>query len=73
MQNVSPYTVSASQYNFDFRANSNNAQSGITAIEVSQLQSQRICVATEDGTFFYSDDAGTVWTKSSTFSVGGES
>jgi hypothetical protein len=67
----SPYTVTATQYNYNFRANSNNTTSGITAIEVSQQQPERMYVATEDGTFFYSTNHGSSWTKSSTFSVGG--
>ena len=71
MQNVSPYTIAASQYNYDFRANSNNATSGISAIEVSQAQPEKIYIATEDGTFFYSNNSGTSWNKSTTFSVGG--
>jgi hypothetical protein len=71
MQNASPNNISATQYNFNFRANSNNGASGITAIEVSQLQPEKMYVATEDGTFFYSNNSGTNWTKSTTFSVGG--
>jgi hypothetical protein len=71
MKNTSPYTVTASQYNFNFRANSNNGSSGITAIEVCPLQPERMYVATEDGTFFFSANSGLNWTKSTTFSVGG--
>lgn len=66
-----PYTVSTSQYNYNFRANSNNGTSGISAIENSPAQPEKLYVATEDGTFFYSNNAGTSWNKSSTFSVGG--
>ncbi len=65
---TSPYTISATQFNFDFRANSNNAASGITAISASQKDTNNIYVATEDGTFFYSNNKGISWTKTGSFS-----
>ena len=65
------YAVYTSQYNYNFRANSTNGNAGITAIEVSPSQPERMYVATEDGTFFYTPDAGSNWNKSATFSVGG--
>jgi hypothetical protein len=71
MQSLPPYNINATQYPYDFRANSNNNQSGITAIETSRLQPEKIYVATEDGTFFYSNNNGSSWNKSTTFSVGG--
>ncbi len=64
---VSPFTITASQFPYDFRANSNNGTSGITAIECSNIDAGRIYVATEDGTFFYSNNNGTSWTKSAAF------
>jgi hypothetical protein len=64
---TSPYTITATQFPYNFRANSNNAASGITAIECSNLDAGRIYVATEDGTFFYSNDNGFNWTKSAAF------
>ncbi len=70
-QNTSPYTVSASQYNYDFRANSRTTSAGITAIEACPAQPQRFYVATEDGSFFRSNDNGASWAKSTTFSAGG--
>lgn len=63
-----PYTVSATQFSYNFRANSNNGSSGITAIEQSPVNPSRLFVATEDGTFFYSTDMGTNWNKTSSFS-----
>ena len=65
---TSPYSISATQFDFDFRANSNNAASGITAISASQKDTNNLYVATEDGTFFYSKDKGNSWTKTSSFS-----
>jgi hypothetical protein len=64
---TSPYTITATQFPYNFRASSNNAASGITAIECSNLDAGRIYVATEDGTFFYSNDNGVNWTKSAAF------
>jgi photosystem II stability/assembly factor-like uncharacterized protein len=59
-----PFTITATQYNFDFRANSNNGLAGISAIASSTLSPYRIYAATEDGTFFYSHDNGINWLKS---------
>ncbi|MBS1737751.1 MAG: hypothetical protein JSS98_14275 [Bacteroidetes bacterium] len=64
---TSPYTVTATQFNFDFRANSNNTTSGITAIEQSLIDNNKLYVATEDGTFFYSNDLGVSWNKTTSF------
>ncbi|MDQ6843831.1 MAG: T9SS type A sorting domain-containing protein, partial [Bacteroidota bacterium] len=61
---ASPQTFTASQFNYDFMANSNNNTSGISAIGVSMLHDSKIYVATEDGTFFYSNNNGGVWIKS---------
>ncbi len=52
------------QFDYDFRANSNNGSSVIKAIGVASSDANRIYVATEDATFFYSENAGTSWTKS---------
>ncbi len=60
---LSPGTFTASQFNYDFRANSNDAASGISAIGVSYLNDNKIYVATEDGTFFYSNNSGSSWAK----------
>ena len=63
-----PFNIAATQFSYDFRANSNNGVSGITAIEQSLISANKIFVATEDGTFFYSNDAGTSWNKTASFS-----
>jgi len=63
-----PFTVSATQFSYNFRANSNNASSGITAIEQSLINPSKLFVATEDGTFFYSNDLGLNWNKTGSFS-----
>lgn len=67
MLTASPYTVSATQFNYDFRANSSSGTAGITAIEQSPLNANKLFVATEDGSFFYSNDFGVNWTKTASF------
>jgi len=62
-----PVQFTSSQFNYNFRANSNNGTSGITAVAVSPLNRKIIYVATEDGTFFYTKDSGAVWAKTSSF------
>lgn len=52
------------QFDYDFRANSRNGTSVIKAISASTADFNRLYVATADGTFFYSTDAGNSWTKS---------
>ncbi len=68
LQQTPQLAIVDSQYAFDFRANSNNGTSGISAIEAS-LISGRIFVATEDGTFFNSPDKGANWLKTTGFSA----
>jgi len=61
------FTVTPSQYPYNFRVNSNDSTSGISAIGISHLSSTLMYVAAEDGTFFYSSDAGSTWNKTSGF------
>ena len=61
---TSPNSFNASQFNFDFRAHSNDGSSGISAIAVSPASDKKIYVATEDGAFFNSTDSGANWAKS---------
>lgn len=65
---TTPFTITPSQYSYNFMANSNNGNAAITAIEASSMDQNKIYVATGDGTFFYSTDAGNTWTKTSSFS-----
>lgn len=58
---------SYNQYAYDFRANSNSGSNGISAIGTTVADANRYYVATEDGTFFYSTNQGTSWTKSAAF------
>jgi hypothetical protein len=51
--------IAASQYDFDFRAASG---ASISAIETTPLNDQLIYVVTENGRFFYSEDAGESFT-----------
>ena len=57
-------SLQVSQYNYDFRANSNNGTSVIKAIGVTNPDPNRLYIATQDATFFYSTDQGTSWSKS---------
>ncbi len=59
--------IVANQYAYNFRANSNNLTSGISAIGTTTADADRYYVATEDGAFFYSTDQGDNWTKSASF------
>ena len=63
-----PYTITPSQYNYDFKAHSNSGAALISAIEASSI-APKIFVATSDGTFFYSNNNGSSWNK--TLSFGG--
>jgi hypothetical protein len=54
-----------SQFDYDFRANSNDGASVIKALGVSESDEDRIYVSTGDATFFYTEDRGLSWTKSS--------
>ena len=60
-----PQIIMPTQYNYNFRAASNNGTAGVTAIEAVRNDSNRIYVATEDGTFFFTNNAGQNWTKAS--------
>jgi hypothetical protein len=64
---LAPYTITDSQYSYNFRANSNSTASGISAIEIPLNNPGKMYVATEDGTFFYSNNSGSSWTKTTSF------
>lgn len=51
------------QFNYDFRANSNNGTSVIKAIGVSMSDQNRIYIATQDAAFFSTSNQGSSWTK----------
>jgi len=61
------FSVTPTQYPYNFRVHSNDSTSGISAIAVSHLSNTLMYVATEDGTFFYSTDAGADWNKTASF------
>ncbi len=61
------FSVTPFQYPYNFQANSNNGTSGISAIAISNLSNTLMYVAAEDGTFFYSTDAGSSWSKTAGF------
>ncbi len=67
LTNSSGWAVTPTQYNYNFRTNSNNAKSGISACAVSKLSNNLMYVAAEDGTFFYSTNAGSSWTKTPSY------
>ncbi len=59
-------SITATQGTFNFKASAdNNGQ--ISAIEASTLDANRLYVAMDDGTFFYSNDLGGTWSKTSSF------
>ena len=60
-------TVTPTQYNYNFRVHSNSTTAGISSIAISHLSNNIIYVGAEDGTFFYSTNAGTSWSKTPTF------
>lgn len=62
-----PFAINATQLAYNFRANSNTGNGGITAVEASRIDPNRIYVATEDGAFFTTSDAGGSWTKTASF------
>lgn len=64
---ISPYSISGTQFNYDFRANSGNGTSGLSAVETTPLNASALYCATEDGTFFYSTNAGGTWNKTTNF------
>lgn len=66
-QTSSPYNITSSQYNYNFKTNSNSGSSLISAIAASKVNTSRYYVATDDGTFFYSTNGGTNWTKTANF------
>ncbi len=59
--------ISATQGTYNFKANANNGGQ-ISAIEASTLDANRLYVAMDDGTFFYSNDLGNTWSKTTSFS-----
>lgn len=64
--NVGGFSFNPTQFNYDFRANSNSGTAVIKAIGVSTTDENRLYVATEDGTFFRSTNQGQNWIKSNT-------
>ena len=70
--NHSGGVITATQFSYDFNANSNSFSGEISAIEESIIDEGRIYVATDDGTFFYSEDAGTSWSKTNSFAGPGD-
>jgi hypothetical protein len=55
------------QYDYNFQANANDPSKGISAIATTVADVNRYYVALEDGSFFYSTNQGTTWTKSQSF------
>lgn len=64
-------SLSASQFPYDFRANSNSGTATISAISPSYIDPNTIYVVTSDGTFFYTHNGGASWSKSSSNLAGG--
>lgn len=58
---------SASTYQYDFDFNAESGGGNISAIGVTPLTPNKYYVATDNGKFFHSEDAGTNWTMTSSF------
>ena len=58
-------TITATQGTYDFRG---STTSGISALATTPLNTDKIYVAKEDGSFYYSGNSGTVWTQTASFS-----
>ncbi len=63
-ENGNNFSWNPRQFAYDFKANSRNGRSVIKALSPAVSDSNRLYVATTDGTFFYSTNAGTTWIKS---------
>jgi hypothetical protein len=55
------------QYPYNFQANAGDQSKGISAIGTTVADANRYYVAMEDGSFFYSTNQGTTWTRSQSF------
>jgi photosystem II stability/assembly factor-like uncharacterized protein len=60
---LSPFSWQNTQFNYDFKANSNNGASVIKAIGTAKSDYNRIFVATQDATFFSTINQGVTWVK----------
>jgi len=57
-------TITATQGTYDFRGTGTN---GISALATTPIDTNRIYAAKEDGSFYSSNNAGTTWTKTTSF------
>ena len=67
MDSTPPYAVTATQFDYDFRAHSISGTAGVTALEQSLINPNKLFVAMEDGTFFYSNNSGASWNITNAF------
>ena len=58
-------SITATQGTYDFRG---NTTTGISAIATTQLNPSKIYVAKENGSFYFSNDAGANWNQTTSFS-----
>jgi photosystem II stability/assembly factor-like uncharacterized protein len=65
VQSGGSWSINESQFSYDFKANSTTGTGTISAIEPSYINPNRIYVGMSDGSFFYTNDGGATWTKSS--------
>ena len=61
--------ITGTQYNYDFRANSNSGTARISAIEQPAHDPDIMYVTTNDGSFFRTTDGGTNWQRTQGFQV----
>lgn len=70
VESAGSWSIQKSQFSYDFKANSTSGTGTISAIEPSFINPNRIYVAMSDGSFFYTNDGGTNWTKSASIVPG---
>ena len=63
--NGSSFTWNPTQYDYDFSTNSHAGNSVIKALSAAVADHDRLYVATKDASFFYSEDHGSSWARSS--------
>jgi hypothetical protein len=62
-----PFSISASQFAYNFRPNTMTGSANISSLAVDPHQPDTIYVAAEDGSFFYSYDGATSWQSTQSF------
>jgi len=70
VENAGSWSIQKTQFPYDFKANSTSGTGTISSIEPSYINPNRIYVGMSDGSFFYTNDGGTNWSKSTSIVPG---